>query len=195
MSHGIISAMNKDSVLLLLVGFLLGFLMIYLWVRDRDLGPIIIRDSAALRRQPVETEATAQMREQLENQLASDPTNFQVLVQMGNLHFDSENFTGAAEYYRQALEVSPDNVNISTDLGTALYYSNRIAEAVVAFERSLSIAPNHPQSLFNMGVVLLEERNDTEGAIRLWQRLVDANPEYPQVEMVKDEIARLRQEP
>ena len=187
--------MNKDSVLLLLVGFLLGFLMIYLWVRDRDLGPIIIRDSAALRRQPVETEATAQMREQLENRLASDPTNFQVLVQVGNLHFDSENFTGAAEYYRQALEVSPDNVNISTDLGTALYYSNRIAEAVVAFERSLSIAPNHPQSLFNMGVVLLEERNDTEGAIRLWQRLVDANPEYPQVEMVKDEIARLRQEP
>ena len=49
--------MNRDSVLLLMVGFLLGFLMTYWWVRDRDLGPIIIRDSAALARQPVESDA------------------------------------------------------------------------------------------------------------------------------------------
>ena len=46
-----------------------------------------------------------------------------------------------------------------------------------------------------MGVVLVEERNDKEGAIRLWERLVEANPGYPQVEMVKEEIARLKQEP
>ncbi len=195
MFRGIIIAMNRDSVLLLLVGFLLGFLMTYLWVRDRDLGPIIIRDGAALARGPVESEAAAEMREQLENQLGSDPTNFQALVQMGNLHFDSENFPGASEYYRRALEVSPDNVDISTDLGTALYYSNRIDDAIAAFERSLSIAPDHPQSLFNMGVVLLEERNDREGTIRLWERLVEANPEYPQIEMVKEEIARLKQGP
>ena len=187
MSRGIIIAMNRDSVLLLMVGFLLGFLMTYLWVRDRDLGPIIIRDSAALARQPV--------REQLENQLASDPVNFQALLQMGNLHLNSENFPGAAEYYRRALDVSPDNVNVSTDLGTALYYANRIDEAVAAFEVSLSIEPDHPQSLFNMGVVLVEERNDKEGAIRLWERLVEANPGHPQVEMVKEEIARLKREP
>ena len=186
--------MNKDSVLLLLVGFLLGFLMTYFWVRDRDLGPIIIRDSAVLARQTVESAATAQKREQLENQLAVDPTNFQVLVQAGNLHFDSQNFPGAADYYRRALEVSPNNVNISTDLGTALYYSNRIDDAVAAFQRSLSIEPNHPQSLFNMGILLLEERNDKAGAIRLWERLVEANPEYPQVEMVNEEIVRLKQE-
>ena len=187
--------MNRDSVLLLMVGFLLGFLMTYLWVRDRDLGPIIIRDSAALARQPVESDATAQMREQLENQIASDPTNFQALLQIGNLHFDGENFTGAAEYYKRALDVRPDNVDISTDLGTALYYANRIDEAVAAFEMSLSIEPDHPQSLFNLGVALVEARNDKEGAIRLWERLVEANPGYPQVEMVKEEIARLKQEP
>ena len=195
MSRGIIIAMNRDSVLLLMVGFLLGFLMTYLWVRDRDLGPMIIRDSAALARQPVESDATARMREQLENQLASDPANFQALLQMGNLHFDSENFPGAAEYYRRVLDVSPDNINVSTDLGTALYYANRIDEAIAAFEVSLSIEPDHPQSLFNMGVVLVEERNDKEGAIRLWERLVEANPGYPQVEMVKEEIARLKREP
>ena len=63
-------------------------------------------------------------------------------------------------------------------MGTALYYSDRPAEALAEFERSLELQPGHPQTLFNMGVVLLESRNDTEGAIELWERLIEMNPAY-----------------
>lgn len=192
--HGMIILMSRDSILLLLFGFFLGFSTTYFLVRDRDLGPIIVRDSVDPTRRTGASDATLRMREQVEKQLVRDPTNFEALVQMGSLSFDSENFEDAVEYYSRALSVNPDNVNVSTDLGTALYYLNRIDDAFAAFERSLSIVPDHPQSLFNMGVLLIEKRNDKEGAVSLWERLVKGNPDYPQVEMVKEEIARLKQE-
>ena len=186
-----IGTMNKDSYLLLVVGFLLGFLMTYLWVRDRDLGPIVVRGIPAAVTQggpPGNATLIAQLEEEIEN----DPGNFQSLVELGNLNFDAENFSGAADYYAKALDVQPEDANVRTDLGTALYYSNRVDAAVAEFEKSLAIDPDHPQTLFNMGVVLLEERNDREGAIQLWEHLVDVNPGYSQIGMVREEIARLK---
>ena len=187
-----IDAMNKDSYLLLVVGFLLGFLVTYLWVRDRDLGPIVIRGvpAAVTGTGP---SGNAGLIAQLEEDVENDPGNFQSLVELRNLNFDSENFSGAADYYAKALRVRPQNANVRTDLGTALYYSNRVDAAVAEFERSLAIDPDHPQTLFNMGVILLEERNGRQGAIQLWEHLVEANPGYPQIGMVREEIARLKE--
>jgi cytochrome c-type biogenesis protein CcmH/NrfG len=185
-----IDAMNKDSYLLLVVGFLLGFLVMYLWVRDRDLGPIVVRGIPVTA--PGVSPGNAALIAELEDDVANDPGNFQSLVELGNLNFDSENFSGAADYYARALNVQPDNANVRTDLGTALYYSNQVDAAVSEFEKSLEIDPDHPQTLFNMGVILLEERNDRAGAIQVWEHLVDVNPGYSQVGMVREEIARLK---
>ena len=191
MVRDMIGTMNKDSYLLLVVGFLLGFLMTYLWVRDRDLGPIVVRGIPAAVT-PGGPSGNTALIAQLEEELENDPGNFQSLVELGNLKFDAENFSGAADYYAKALDVRPESANIRTDLGTALYYSNRVDAAVAEFEKSLAIDPDHPQTLFNMGVVLLEERDDREGAIQLWEHLVDVNPGYPQIGMVREEIARLK---
>ena len=187
-----IDAMNKDSYLLLVVGFLLGFLLTYLWVRDRDLGPIVIRGvpAAVTGAGP---SGNAGLIAQLEEDVENDPGNFQSLVELGNLNFDSENFSGAADYYAKALRVRPQNSNVRTYLGTALYYSNRVDAAVAEFEKSLAIDPDHPQTLFSMGVILLKERNDRQGAIQLWEHLIEANPGYPQIGMVREEIARLKE--
>ena len=187
--------MNKGSLLLLFLGFLVGFLLTYLLVRQRDLGPIIIRDVATMQQQSRDSEVNTRAFERLQEEIAANPNNFQALVQMGNMNFDSQNYLESAEYYSRALKLRPDNVSVSTDLGTALYYSNQIEAAVAAFERSLSINPTHPQTLFNMGVVLLEERNDKDGAIELWERLIQTNADYPNIGMVQEELARLKRDP
>ena len=41
----------------------------------------------------------------------------------------------------------------------------RPGQAQAEFERSLERQPDRPQTLFNMGVLLLENRNDTEGTL------------------------------
>ena len=189
--------MNRDSYLLLVTGLLVGFIATYLVVRDRDLGPIVVRDMLATAPAPTaqNVQDELQMIQQLEAQLIETPDDFQLLVDLANLYFDIQSFQSAVLYYELALELRPDDPSLRTDMATALYYSDRVEEAIVEFETSLAIEPNHPQTLFNMGVVLLEQRDDREGAIGLWETLVRENPLYPQRDMVQAEIDRLRNDP
>ena len=191
--------MNKDSALLLLVGLLLGFLATYLLVRNRDLGPLVLRDVPGLMSGgPIEAQANERIDaliQQAEGRLEQNPGDFQALTELANLNFDRDDFQGAIDYYGRALEINPDDATVRTDMGTALYYLDRVDFAAAEFEKSLSIDPTHPQALFNMGVLLLEERNDRAGALQLWERLVATNPGYPQIGMVREEIARVKSQP
>ena len=191
--------MNKDSALLLLVGLLLGFLATYLLVRNRDLGPLVLRDVPGLMSGgPIEAQANERIDaliQQAEVRLEQNPGDFQVLIELANLNFDRDDFQGAIDYYGRALEINPDDATVRTDMGTALYYLDRVDFAAAEFEKSLSIDPTHPQALFNMGVLLLEERNDRAGALQLWERLIATNPGYPQIGMVREEIARVKSQP
>ncbi len=188
-----IRRMKKDSLLLLLVGILLGFAVTYGLVRDRDLGPIVVREPATSRAAlEAELEEELGQAQELEARLENDPDNFQILVDLANLHFDMQSLDGAIDYYIRALEIRPHDADVRTDMGTALYYAKQPDAALTEFERSLDIQPSHPQTLFNMGVVLLEERGEIEGAIEVWERLIDLNPGYSMNAMVQQEIDKLR---
>ena len=188
-----IKRMKKDSFLLLVVGILLGFAVTYGLVRDRDLGPIVVREPATTRAAlEAELEEELGRVRALEARLEQDPGNFQILVDLANLYFDMQSLDGAIDYYSRALEIRPHDANVRTDMGTALFYSNQPDAALSEFERSLDIQPNHPQTLFNIGIVLLEERGEVEGAIEVWERLIDLNPGYSMNAMVQQEIDKLR---
>ena len=85
----------------------------------------------------------------------------------------------AIPYYQQAFTLDPKNVNVSTDLATALYYAGRADEALAQFDKSLAIDPKHGQTLFNVGIVRRDGKNDPKGAIAAWERLLASVPEYP----------------
>lgn len=110
------------------------------------------------------------------NILAADPKNVTAAIQLGNLLYDAGRHAEAVPYYRQALTIDPKNINVSTDLGTALWYSGNADDALEQYGVSLSIDPRHEPTLFNIGVVRLEGKKDTAGAIEVWQRLVSLDP-------------------
>src|SRR5262249_13437352 len=122
-----------------------------------------------------------------------NPKNFEALVELGNMQFDQTDYDAAAGWYRKALEVRPAEVDVRTDLGTALYYSKHIEEALAELKKSLELNPTHPQTLFNLGVVLLDGKKDPQGAIDAWEKLVATNPDFPQLAIVKQQIAALRE--
>ncbi len=118
------------------------------------------------------------------NILASDPKNAKAATEIGNRLYDAGRYAEAVNYYQQAFQTDPKNVSLSTDLGTALWYLGRADEALAQFERSLAIQPDHPQTLFNMGIVRADGKQDYAGAIQAWEKLLASNPSYTAADKV-----------
>jgi cytochrome c-type biogenesis protein CcmH/NrfG len=191
--------MRANSLAFLLVGIGIGFAVMYKIMEPR--APDIIRplpvwvqnpdsSSAAAAAPPVDTARL----QQLQEAVRKDPRDFDALVELGNLHFDQQNYDQAADDYKKALEVHPDEVSVRTDLGTALFYSKKVDEAIVELKKSLALNPTHPQTLFNLGVALLDGKKDSKGALEAWEKLVETNPDFPQIAIVKQQIAALKEQ-
>lgn len=137
--------------------------------------------------------ATALVNEQelqgYRNILAADPKNVKAAVALGNKLYDAGRFNEAIPHYQQALKIDAKDVNVSTDLGTALWNVGRADDALAQFQRSLAINPTHPQTLFNIGIVRLNGKQDAAGAIASWERLLATNPAYPEQAKVRQLIA------
>lgn len=196
-ARGIIRLMSKSSVPLLLAGFLAGFIGMYLGVRDRDPGPVVIRDPALLAQaagaaSPTPAQqAQREMASQLEARLTGAPSDLPILRDLANLTWDLGDFGQAAVWYRQAVALAPGDPDLRTDLATVLFLGGSPAEAIGEFEEALRIDPVHPQALINYGIVLVEARQDPAAARELWERFLEAHPTHPSASMVRQEIANL----
>lgn len=125
--------------------------------------------------------------------LKRNPRDFDNLVKVGNLYYDSKLFPDAIKYYDQALKVRPENSDVRTDMGTAYWYTGDADKAIGEFNRALKYNPTHPGTLFNMGVVKWQGKMDPAGAVQAWERLLQTNPNYPQKQQVLDLIDRAKQ--
>jgi cytochrome c-type biogenesis protein CcmH/NrfG len=128
----------------------------------------------------------------LRNILARNPTDIQANTQLGHLYYDSGRFAEAVGPYQQAFAGDSRNVNLSTDLGTSLWYSGRPDEAIAQFTRSLAIDPTHPQTLYNLGIVKRDGKQDLAGAVQAWEKLLASNPSYPERDKVQQSLNELR---
>jgi cytochrome c-type biogenesis protein CcmH/NrfG len=117
--------------------------------------------------------------------LKADPKNVRAATELGNKLYDAERYTEAIAYYRQALALEPKNINLSTDLATALWYTGDADGALAQFEQSLAIDPTHGQTLFNIGIVKSQGKNDYKGASVAWEKLLASNPGYPEADRVR----------
>ncbi len=128
----------------------------------------------------------------LRNILARNPTDVQANTQLGHLYYDSGRFAEAVAPYQQAFAIDSRNVNLSTDLGTSLWYSGRPDEAIAQFTKSLAIDPTHPQTLYNLGIVKRDGKQDLAGAAQAWEKLLASNPSYPERDKVQQSLNELR---
>src|SRR5262245_60823235 len=193
--------MRTQAWIFLVVGFGIGFAIFYPWTKQR--APDIVRaiplpaeavtDNQQGLEPPPPPPDPARV-ERLQTELRNNPKNFEALVELANIHFDQKNFAESISLYSKALEIRPDMVNVRTDLGTALFYGNRFDDAIAEFKKSLELDPTHPQTLFNLGVAFLHGKNDAQSALQYWEKLVALNPNYPQIELIKEQIRVLKEQ-
>lgn len=124
--------------------------------------------------------------------LRKDPNNLQALINIGNLYYDTRQDLLAIEHYRRALSLDPRNVNVRTDMAVCYRRSGNPDKAIEELKKVISIDPRHPQSRYNLGVILIHDKNDIEGGIQAWEGLLENIPEYRYRDSLKAEIAKMR---
>jgi cytochrome c-type biogenesis protein CcmH/NrfG len=187
--------MRAASAALLIVGFAVGFFAMNKYITPHAVEitrpiPQFSPQSMAGAQAPKADPAVIR---ELEEALKNDPKNFEALRELGNIRYDERNFAEAAALYARALEVRPDDVNVRSDRGGALLQGGRVDEAIVELRAALSREATHPQALYVLGVALLNGKDDREGALQAWNKLVQSHPELPELKIVKDQIRQLEE--
>jgi cytochrome c-type biogenesis protein CcmH/NrfG len=112
----------------------------------------------------------------LVEKLKSDPNNSDLLIQLGNIYKATHQFKDAAGYYDKVVRVDPKNVVIRTELASCLYYDGDVDGAISQLQQSLHYDPKDANSLFNLGVIKWQGKQDGSGALAAWQELLRSNP-------------------
>ena len=108
--------------------------------------------------------------------LKTDPNNSDLLNQIGTLYKATHQFKEAAGYFQRAIDADPKNVAARTDLASCLYYEGDADGAINQLQQSLRYDPKDANSLFNLGMIRLQAKNDPSGAVAAWQQLLKLNP-------------------
>jgi len=109
--------------------------------------------------------------------LKTDPNNSDLLNQIAAVYKSTHQFKDAATYYQKAINANPKNVPARTDLATCLYYLGDVDGALAQLQESLRHDPKNPTTLFNLGMMRYQGKNDASGAITAWQQLLKLNPD------------------
>jgi len=123
--------------------------------------------------------------------LLTNPNDLNSLIELGNLYYDHDQFSEAIEYYGRALTIDPRNPNVRTDRGTSYWRIGQADAAIDEFKKSLEIDPVHTHTLYNLGFVYLKGKNNPAEARQAWERLLAADPNYPERATVEQQLKSL----
>ncbi len=133
--------------------------------------------------------ASARAATPLLEQLKERPSDFRLLVQVGEMYYQHGSYTEAAAFYQRALEIQ-DNTAVRNQYASAMFYNGDADGALRQYEQVLKNSPRNEIALFNSGMIKFKAKNDPTGALELWQKLLRTYPNHPQRDRVQRMIAR-----
>lgn len=132
---------------------------------------------------------------QLEPMLAAlqkDPNNSDLLTQIATVYLHTQQFAAAVDYFERAVKVKP-TADGYVKLGGAYLHAGSPDKTIDALNHALQLDPKSADALFNLGMLKWRVKNDPKGAVDAWERLIKANPNFPQRAEVEKMIAQAKQ--
>lgn len=123
-------------------------------------------------------------------QLKNKPNDPQLLYNIGNVYYDTQNYPEAISYYEQSLKANPNAPDVRTDMATAYFYSGDVEKALTELAAVLKTNPTHANALFNQGMILWKGKMDINAAVASWKKLLQTNPNYERKEEVQAFISQ-----
>ena len=195
--------MKKETVILAIViafvvGFITGAVVAILKGRSGGQRAAMVQQAPVAEKGPVEApeglspmEAAGKI-QALKDILQKDPKNLSAWVELGNLYFDTDRPPEAIEAYSQYLAVKPDNPDVRTDLGIMYRKLGDPDRAIKEFRSAAKSDPKHINSRYNIGLVLLHDKQDIKGAISAWEDYLKVDPNSERANRVRTQMAKLK---
>lgn len=124
--------------------------------------------------------------------LEKNPKDLEALIFLGNANYDITRFDKASEYYTRALAMDPGNIRIRTDLATSYYSMGQVDKAIGEIRAVLAQEPSHETALFNLGMILLNNKKDKKGAIHAWETLLKEHPSSTRAQELRQRVDELK---
>ncbi len=124
--------------------------------------------------------------------LEKNPNDLEAIVFLANANFDIQRFEKAEVFYLRALKIDPNNLHVRTDLASVYRSLDDPDKAVETLRVVLSLNPNHEVALYNIGIILLNDKKDLNGAADAWERLVKINPNDPLAARLRETVKSIR---
>jgi len=131
--------------------------------------------------------------EDLQQLSRNHPQDAEYQTQIGNVYYDIGQYRKAVSAYQESLRLRPADPNVETDLATCYHYLSEPDKALEILDHVLQYRPDFPQALYNKGIVLDVDKRDPKAAVAVWERLLQANPDYPDRAGLERRIRQLKE--
>ena len=121
------------------------------------------------------------------------PEDHETLVQLGHANNGARRFEDAERWYKAALARRPDDPDVRTELAATYYFREppQPDKAMAVLRETLQRDPGHVATLHNLAFLLIEARRFDEADETL-KRLERADPSYPQLPGLRQELEKAR---
>jgi tetratricopeptide (TPR) repeat protein len=199
---------KETAILFIVIAFIVGFVVggssgvLYMVnkgskgsektaiVQKPQMAPPVTSESAPPAPNPLEVASKIQA---LKDIVKKDPKNLPAWVELGNLYFDSDQPKEAIEAYNQYLAIKPDNPDVRTDLGIMYRKLGDFDKAIEEFKKAAQSDPKHINSRYNLGLVLLHDKQDMKGAINAWEEYLKVDPNSERASRVRAQMEKIKQ--
>ena len=124
-----------------------------------------------------------------------DPKNLPAWVELGNLYFDTDQPKEAIEAYSQYLAIKPDNPDVRTDMGIMYRSLGQFDKAIEEFRKAAQSDSKHVNSRYNIGLVLLHDKQDIKGAVKAWEDYLKVDPNSERAQRIRAQIEKMKAMP
>ena len=138
---------------------------------------------------PAEVAAKTQA---LKDIVQKDPKNLSAWAELGNIYFDTNQPQEAIDAYSKYLALKPDNADVRTDMGIMYRKLGDFDRAIKEFRTAAQNDPKHVNSRYNIGIVLLHDKQDIKGAIKAWEDYLKVDPKSERANRVRAQMDKLR---
>ena len=124
--------------------------------------------------------------------LAKDSTNLAAQIELGNVLYDTANWSEAIIHYKSAARLDPQRSTTIVDLGVCYYNLGQFAAAESLFTHALTLDPNQVVALFNLGIVS-ESQEHFKEAQEYYHRAMQLNPPEPMKQSLMEHLQTVMQ--